>query len=257
MALPVMLWVLNDAPVSNVGEFAVLMVIAEHAHADGTGAYPAVARIARRARLCRRSVTRILHRLEHAGVLQMERCAGSHGQHVYRVVTGCQRGTGDTSSLVTGCNVRPDQESRTPGQSVIPPSVTASPEPVLEPSTSAQNQEQRVPRTLPMTMTDFNTTTATAVGAIDTGTPMSVAAFRARVAQHRATKNEEKPPVHVLVPLAHDVLDRDGGADDDGQNREAMKEMAARAGLVYDSTSIAKALDSAQHQRSRRDRQGA
>lgn len=85
MSVRVLSWVLNDSPVSHRGDLLVLIVLADHAHDDGAGAYPSVERIAEKARLTRRGAQLALRRLELAGAI-MAIGRGPKGTVEYRVV---------------------------------------------------------------------------------------------------------------------------------------------------------------------------
>lgn len=64
-----MAWALNTAPVDSAQAALILVALAEHAHDDGTGAYPAQATIARKARCSVRTVRTYLGELEAAGLI--------------------------------------------------------------------------------------------------------------------------------------------------------------------------------------------
>lgn len=64
-----MLWVLEDAPVENHGELAVLYALAERANDDGTCSWPSQDWIAFRARCTDRTVRNHLRALESRGVI--------------------------------------------------------------------------------------------------------------------------------------------------------------------------------------------
>lgn len=54
----------------------VLIMIANHAHSDGTNAFPSTETLARECRMSRRHVIRIIDELERSGELMVERSAG-------------------------------------------------------------------------------------------------------------------------------------------------------------------------------------
>lgn len=70
MTLKAMVWVLDDAPVTDAQSLAVLLALAEQAHEDGTGAYPSHATLARRGRCSVSTVQRRLAELEEAGLIR-------------------------------------------------------------------------------------------------------------------------------------------------------------------------------------------
>jgi hypothetical protein len=63
----------------------VLLVLADHAHDDGSSAFPSISRIGRKARLSRRGVYDALKRLKVAGAI-VPVGAGPKGTVSYRVV---------------------------------------------------------------------------------------------------------------------------------------------------------------------------
>ncbi|MGN7705060.1 helix-turn-helix domain-containing protein [Cellulosimicrobium sp. 22601] len=72
MSLRAMLWALYDAPTQDVphGAFRVLLVLADHAGDDGTGAWPHVETIAEKLNVTRRTVERHLAALRDAGLIR-------------------------------------------------------------------------------------------------------------------------------------------------------------------------------------------
>ena len=70
MSLKAIIWVMEDAPVENHGELAVLYALADRANDDGTAAYPSQEWISYRARCADRTVRRHLKKLEERGVIR-------------------------------------------------------------------------------------------------------------------------------------------------------------------------------------------
>lgn len=70
MSIEALNWVLNEAPHANHSEFAVLIGLANHAHADGKNSFPAVSKIAKYASMSERTVQRVLRELEERGVIR-------------------------------------------------------------------------------------------------------------------------------------------------------------------------------------------
>lgn len=70
MSLKAMIWVMEDAPVENQGELAVLYALADRASDDGTAAWPSQEWIAYRARCTDRTVRNHLSNLEERGVIK-------------------------------------------------------------------------------------------------------------------------------------------------------------------------------------------
>lgn len=70
MSIESVVWVLNDAPVTNQAELVVLFGLANHASKDGTGAWPSQATLADYARCSDRTVRTHLAELERRGVIR-------------------------------------------------------------------------------------------------------------------------------------------------------------------------------------------
>lgn len=70
MTLKMMVWVMDDAPITDPVDLALLLALAEQAHEDGTGAYPSHATLARRGRCSVSTVQRHLAGMEEAGVIR-------------------------------------------------------------------------------------------------------------------------------------------------------------------------------------------
>lgn len=69
MSVEAITWALNDAPVDNSLDELVLIGLANHAHPDGSAAFPSQATLARYARCTERTVRTALARLLDAGVI--------------------------------------------------------------------------------------------------------------------------------------------------------------------------------------------
>jgi DNA-binding transcriptional ArsR family regulator len=85
MSVHVISWALREAPVTAKGDLLVLIVLADHAHDDGDGAYPSVQTIAMLARLSIRGVQNALRKLESAGLVEAKPRTGR--TTTYRVLT--------------------------------------------------------------------------------------------------------------------------------------------------------------------------
>jgi hypothetical protein len=79
-------WVWTHSTVKHRGDLLVLLALADHAHDDGTSAYPAVDTLARKARLTRRGAQLALRRLETTGAIRPSGRRGPHGQVEYQVL---------------------------------------------------------------------------------------------------------------------------------------------------------------------------
>lgn len=86
MSVLVTSWVWHRSPVAHRGDLLVLLVLADHAHDDGSGAYPSVDTIADKARLTRRGAQLALRRLEERGAIRPTGANGPHGTVEYRVL---------------------------------------------------------------------------------------------------------------------------------------------------------------------------
>jgi Helix-turn-helix domain len=120
------------------GKLLVLLAIADYAHDDGTGAFPSVPTIARKARMTERSVQRCLRSLERDGELRIREGAGPNGVNMYVVTVGDKISPGDKKTPGDGmshgdASVTGGVTPRSPG-GVTP----TSPDPSLEPSVNRQ-----------------------------------------------------------------------------------------------------------------------
>ena len=106
MSVRALSWALRDAPVARHSDLLVLIVVADHAHDDGTGAYPSVPTIAAMARLSVRGVRNALGRLEASGVIAIERRAGRG--NAYRVLLTPASGAGVPRQMATGTQANGD-----------------------------------------------------------------------------------------------------------------------------------------------------
>ena len=82
MSVQAMSWVIEKS-VQKGSNLLVLLMIANHAHTDGRGAYPSIETLARESRLTGRGVQYILAKLESSDELVVERDAGPRGTHLY------------------------------------------------------------------------------------------------------------------------------------------------------------------------------
>ena len=94
----------------------VLLALADHANAEGL-CWPAIAKVARMARVDRATVFRALNDLEKTGDLRrVQRFGGQPGQtNVYRVTPGAVENLGDGSHLATRTGRISQQRGRTLG----------------------------------------------------------------------------------------------------------------------------------------------
>ena len=84
--------------------FVVLLMIANHAKEDGTGAWPSISTLAKKARIGERTVQRTIARLVRSGELSVEVGKGPVGTNLYSVnLTGVNL-TGVNLTPVTVCD---------------------------------------------------------------------------------------------------------------------------------------------------------
>jgi hypothetical protein len=106
-----MTWVWNHSPVAG-NDLLTLLAIADNAADDGTNAWPSIDTLARKTRLDRRTVRRVILRLEEGGHLQVDYQAGPRGTNRYAVVM-------DPGNLPPRQNATP--ADCPPGKSSSPP----------------------------------------------------------------------------------------------------------------------------------------
>ena len=69
MSIRAITWVMDEAPVDDARQLLILYALADHAHDDGTCAWPSQERIAERARCSTRTVRRHMQLLEEQGLI--------------------------------------------------------------------------------------------------------------------------------------------------------------------------------------------
>lgn len=79
-----MSWVIEHSKQKG-SSFVVLLMIANHAHSDGTNAFPSYDTLAREARISHRQVTRIIPKLESSGELVINRHGGPSISNKYTI----------------------------------------------------------------------------------------------------------------------------------------------------------------------------
>jgi DNA-binding Lrp family transcriptional regulator len=128
MSVEVISWVFRHSPESTPGRRLVLIVLADKADHDGTGAYPSVATIAREARMSERGVRYALRALEESGQIERRGLHPVYGTNEYAVNMG---------QPVQGG--KPTQEG---GQTDADQVSQIAPEPSLEPSGTVKREER-------------------------------------------------------------------------------------------------------------------
>lgn len=93
-------WVIEHSPHKGA-DLVVLLMLANHAHADGTGSHPSLATLARETRMSRRQVIRIVERLEVAGAIRVARGASEWGTNLYTIVMSGGVNLSPTSDAIT------------------------------------------------------------------------------------------------------------------------------------------------------------
>ena len=84
MSIKVMEWVWTNS-LAKGSALLLLLAIADHANADGTGAWPSLESLSNKTRLSERSVRYILRDLEGLGCITTEPQQGPHGTNAYTV----------------------------------------------------------------------------------------------------------------------------------------------------------------------------
>lgn len=82
MSVQAISWVIDHSQQKG-GAFAVLLMIANHAHSDGNGAFPSFDTLARESRMSYRQVTRIVPLLAKSGELIVLKGEGPRGVNLY------------------------------------------------------------------------------------------------------------------------------------------------------------------------------
>jgi 6-phosphogluconate dehydrogenase len=99
MSIEVTTWVYRHSE-ERLGRRLVLLVLADHANDDGTGAWPSVETIGEKARLSRAQVQRCLRALEAEGAIEKAGKSRS-GTSIYNVLMTSEGGPQDEASYRT------------------------------------------------------------------------------------------------------------------------------------------------------------
>ncbi len=138
MSVRVLSWVFDHSDVKHRDDLLVLLVLADHAHDDGTSAYPSVETIARKARLSRRGTFDALKRLTAQGALMREG-KGPRGTVCYRITMP------NTVQPLHGAAIAPVQSAAQEGAVTSTQGVQSpAPEPsltVIDPYSSREKSE--------------------------------------------------------------------------------------------------------------------
>lgn len=147
MSVQAMSWVIAHSPHKGSALLCLLMV-ANHAHADGTGAFPSVPTLAAECRMSARQIIRLLQHLEASGALRVQHRAGPRGARLMAVVMDATAplvgATPDILSGQTPDSLSPDILSPL---TFCPPThdIAVSPEPSIEPSMTHSPTESEAP----------------------------------------------------------------------------------------------------------------
>ena len=126
MSVQAMGWVIEHSKFTGCN-FVVLLMIANHARSDGTGAWPSIGTLARESRVSERTVHRAIKELEISGELKVTYKQGPNGTNYYDIaqMSQCQ--------IVTVPNA-----TETLPTTTLDPAIAMAPEPsltiLLEPS---------------------------------------------------------------------------------------------------------------------------
>lgn len=82
MSVQAIAWVIENSK-HKESRLVVLLMIANHARSDGTGAWPSIPTIAKESRISVRACQYNIARLERSGELAVERGHGPHGTNLY------------------------------------------------------------------------------------------------------------------------------------------------------------------------------
>lgn len=80
----------------------LLLAIADHAHDDGTGAYPSIQKLAEKSRMTTRNVQLLLRRLEADGELAIFPNEGPHGVNLYEIPFRGENFSGVKADVLAG-----------------------------------------------------------------------------------------------------------------------------------------------------------
>jgi hypothetical protein len=140
-----MSWVIENSRHKG-SEFVVLLMIANHAHSDGTGAWPAAETLARESRITARHVLRIIPRLIASGELNVQRGDGPRGTNLYSLPS-LRPLPDDKLSGATSCQT--DKYERSPRQMQRQGGDICGPQMSPEPSLTVIREQPEEPKGAP------------------------------------------------------------------------------------------------------------
>jgi Helix-turn-helix domain len=124
--------------------FVVLLMIANHAKEDGSGAWPSVPTIAAKSRISERTVQRTLGRLARSKELLIETGQGPHGSNLYTVKMTGVKVTGDILTPV------PSNDTRVVTNRAQGGDIAVSPKPSLKQPSINHHNHIDVPNWIPL-----------------------------------------------------------------------------------------------------------
>jgi hypothetical protein len=128
-------WVI-DRSRQKGGPLTVLIMIANHAHSDGTGAFPSFDTLARESRMSYRQISRIIPQLAKSGELRVRRNQGPNGTNLYEFPLM------NRDILSRDTHSTPRQNVATPGVANVPLTVKNR-KSTTEPNFRAQTRSER------------------------------------------------------------------------------------------------------------------
>lgn len=141
MSVHVLSWALKNSD-TTLADRLVLLVLADHANDDGTGAYPSVLTIAHEARLSKRAAQYALRRLESHRAIAREGVS-QYGTTIYRVEMPASAGSDSAPGGAPDAGAHDLHGVQETTQNVQ----SSAPEPSLEPSTSEADASEDVEQT--------------------------------------------------------------------------------------------------------------
>lgn len=131
MSVQAMSWVIANSKHKG-SSFVVLLMIANHAHEDGSGCWAGLERLAKEARISARQVINVLRDLKKSGELSIEQGAGPHGTNLYSINMRGEKFSPEKRGLPfspeSSLTVLKEEEKRTvinpqPKAAFVPPSL--------------------------------------------------------------------------------------------------------------------------------------
>lgn len=180
-------WVWEHSTVEHRGDLLVLLALADHAHDDGSAAYPSVETLARKARLSRRGTFEALKRLKRIGAISPEG-HGPRGTVSYRI---------NMVQPMHGAATAPVQPGAAGGAVTSTQGVNpTAPEPPIEPSDRNRPPARAGARGTGTPSGDYNDIATHVLGVLQRGVDGLTTDERGKPPTHRAVLavlREHKP----------------------------------------------------------------